>query len=106
MLSLKSQMLLQEQAAINSRLHETTRERDQFYKDVERDIAQGYSGRYSSPPVLELDHITVLDPEPLFPTMRPPGCSRRTGWPRCPRNSARGCGVRLLTIAGSIKRRS
>jgi hypothetical protein len=72
MLSLKSQMLLQEQAAINSRLHETTRERDQFYKDVERDIAQGYSGRYSSPPVLELDHITVLDPEPLFPTMRPP----------------------------------
>jgi hypothetical protein len=22
--------------------------------------------------VLELDHITVLDPEPLFPTMRPP----------------------------------
>jgi hypothetical protein len=71
-LSLKSQMLSRERAAIDSRLHEPTREREQFYKDVERDIAQGSSGRYSSSPVLELDHITVLDPEPLFPTMRPP----------------------------------
>jgi hypothetical protein len=62
MLSLKSQMLSQEQAAINARLHETT-----------RDPTQSERGRYRvSPSPLELDHITVLDPEPLFPTMRPP----------------------------------
>jgi len=42
-------------------------------RTVERDIAQGYSGRYkAASPVLELDHLTVLDPEPLFTTMRQP----------------------------------
>jgi hypothetical protein len=97
MLSLKSQMLSQERAAIGARLHEATREREQFYKDAGRDIElQAVS------PVLELDHITVLDPEPLFPTMRPPWLQPADRWPRCPRNSGRGCGVRPLMIAGSI----
>jgi hypothetical protein len=73
MLSFKSQMLSQEQAAINARLHETTRERAQQNAVLERDLSS-YAGRHSVAPssVLELDHITVLDPEPLFPTMRPP----------------------------------
>jgi hypothetical protein len=69
MLSLKSQMLSQEEAAINARLH---RERAQRRADLERDIAQGYSGRYSASPVLESDPLSIPDPEPLFPTMRPP----------------------------------
>ena len=73
MLSLKSQMLDLRRGAIEAESREATREREQLYKDVERDIAQSYSGRYkAASPGLELDHITVLDPEPLFPTMRPP----------------------------------
>jgi hypothetical protein len=71
MLSLKSQMLLQEQAAINARLHETTRERAQRNVELERDLSS-YPERPRVSPGLELDHITVLDSEPLFPTMRPP----------------------------------
>jgi hypothetical protein len=73
MLSLKSQMLSQQRSAIEDESQAATRDREQRYRDIERDISQSYSGRYkAASPVLELDHITVLDPEPLFPTMRPP----------------------------------
>jgi len=73
MLSLRSQMLLREQAAINARLHGATRERAQQNADLERDLSS-YARRHPVAPssVLELDHITVLDPQPLFPSMRPP----------------------------------
>ena len=58
MLSLKSQML--SQATVGDRGREP-------------DTSQSYSGRYkAASPVLELDHITVLAPEPLVPSMRPP----------------------------------
>jgi hypothetical protein len=73
MLSLRSQMLSLEREAINARSREADRERAQQNADLERDLSS-YRERHSvSPsPVFELDHITVLDPEPLFPTMRPP----------------------------------
>jgi hypothetical protein len=71
MLSLRSQMLLHEEAAINARLHEATHEQN---TDLERDLTQSDRGRYgvAPPTVLESDHLYIPDSEPLFPTMRPP----------------------------------
>ena len=70
MLSLKSQVLSLERAAMNARIREADRERAQQRADLERDLTQSYQ-RVAPSSVIELDHITVLDPEPLFPTMRP-----------------------------------
>jgi hypothetical protein len=73
MLSLKSEVLSLESAAINARIREADRERAQQNADLERDLSSYRERHRVSPsPVPELDHITVLDPEPLFPTMRPP----------------------------------
>jgi hypothetical protein len=96
MLSLKSQMLSLEQVAINARLHEATRERAQQNSDLEREIRESYAGRHPVAPssVLELDHITVLDPPAALPHDAPTvAAARGPVGPPCRRNSARGCGV-------------
>jgi hypothetical protein len=70
-IDLELRMLSLERAAINARIREADRERAQRNADLERDLSSYPNSVYPSS-VFELDHITVLDPEPLFPTMRPP----------------------------------
>jgi hypothetical protein len=95
-------MLSQELAAIDARLHEAKSEREQQHKDIERDIAKVYRGVMPSS-VLELDHITVLDPEPLFPRMRPPWLQPADRLAPMPGNSGCGCGVGVLRTVGYPK---
>jgi hypothetical protein len=72
LIDLELRMLSLERAAIDARGREADRERAQQNADLERDLSSYREHQRVSPSLLELDHITVLDPEPLFPTMRPP----------------------------------
>jgi hypothetical protein len=68
---LELRMLSLQRAAIDARSREADHERAQRNADLERDLSSYPERRRVYPSsVLELDHITVLDPEPLFPTMR------------------------------------
>jgi hypothetical protein len=55
---------------LEARSREADRERAQRNADLDRDLFS-YRERHCVSPVLELVHMTVLDPEPLFSTMRP-----------------------------------
>jgi hypothetical protein len=70
-IDLELRMLSLERAAIDARSREADRERAQRNADLVRDLSS-YPERPGVSPGLELDHIPVLDPEPLFPSMRPP----------------------------------
>jgi hypothetical protein len=78
MLSVKSQMLSQERAAIGARLHEATSERGQFYKDAERDISESYRQYPQCSNWITSPSSTPSHSSP--PCVRP-GCSRLTGGP-------------------------
>jgi hypothetical protein len=75
-----------ERAAVNARIREADRERAQQNVDLEREIRGSYAGRHPNGAVIRgrMDHIIVLDPEPLFPRCARRGCSRRTDWPPMP----------------------
>jgi hypothetical protein len=87
LIDLELRMLSLERAAIDARSREADRERAQQNADLERDISSYREHQRVSSSLLELDHITVLDPSHSSPPCASPGCSRRTGWPPCRRKA-------------------